>query len=96
MIPAPGGALRLGHDGYGVTLMDAKSGKSRLELAASMLGCEVALILGYRETPEGGIVVIAPDGRKLKFTAEDLCGQRAAKPNTRHDTGAQKTRKKEK
>lgn len=74
--------------------MVVKTGESRLELAASMLGCEAALILGYRETPQGGIVVIAPDGRKLKFTAEDLHGQRAAKPNTRRDTGAQKTGKK--
>jgi predicted ester cyclase len=42
------------------------------EIIAAKLGCEPDELLAYVEKPNGVIIVIAPDGRKLKFTSQEL------------------------
>jgi len=42
------------------------------QLAAARLGCTEQEILGFRELPDGGVIVIAPSGQKFKFSLEQL------------------------
>jgi hypothetical protein len=58
------------------------SSLSPLETAARLTGCRPEEILALRVTPEGGLCVIAPSGRKLLFTREQIAaaGAPMAKP----------------
>lgn len=40
--------------------------------AARRLGCRVNDLLAWRVLKDGGVVVIAPDGRKVRFCREAL------------------------
>ncbi len=48
---------------------------SKKFLAASLLKCAEGALLYFRELPEGGCVVIAPDGRKLRYTDVQLADE---------------------
>ncbi len=45
---------------------------SKRELAAKLAGCRAEELINFRETVEGGIIAVAPDGRKLRFSALEL------------------------
>ncbi len=45
---------------------------SKRELAAKLAGCRAEDLINFRETVEGGIIAVAPDGRKLRFSALEL------------------------
>jgi len=42
------------------------------EIIAAKLGCEPDELLAYVEKPNSLIIAIAPDGRKFKFTNQEL------------------------
>jgi len=44
----------------------------RKALAAALLGCQPEELLGFRDEGLSGVVLIAPDGRKLRYPEELL------------------------
>jgi hypothetical protein len=48
------------------------SSVDRKALAAALLGCQPEELLGFRDEGLSGVVLIAPDGRKLRYPEELL------------------------
>jgi hypothetical protein len=42
------------------------------DIAAFLTGCQADEMMAYRDVGELGCVVVGPDGRKFKYTIEDL------------------------
>lgn len=45
-------------------------------LTAGLVGCAAEDLINFRTTEDGGAIVIAPDGRKLRFSAAQLENQK--------------------
>jgi hypothetical protein len=41
-------------------------------VAAILVGCEPGELRGVRQLEDGGLVIVAPDGRKLIFSADQI------------------------
>jgi hypothetical protein len=67
------------HDGVEMTNLSGKPTiPLPLETAALLVGCLPEEILSLRTTAEGGLMVIAPSGRKLAFSASQVKEARSA------------------